>query len=256
MRYEEDHGPPMFTYAIMAALIAFFAAQWKGFDLTKFLAYPWRVADGEVWRLFTCTLLHGGVLHFLFNTVLFFRFSSVIDNWLGPWAAMLFYVLFAASASAAQVLMGTVVMVGASGAVYGLFGFLWVMSRRRDDAANAANMYIAQTLLYWMVICIVVGMMGVPIANTAHVWGFFLGWLLGQTWVARRKRKPWLIAATTLATLVPIALTQRPIWERTLAHVPFLGTSYRLSPPPGHREMYEDPDNQPKPNIFARLAPS
>lgn len=256
MRYEEDHGPPMFTYAIMAALIAFFAAQWKGFDLTKFLAYPWRVADGEVWRLFTCTLLHGSILHFVFNAVLFFRFSSVIDNWLGPWGAMLLYALFAASASAAQILMGTVVMVGASGAVYGLFGFLWVMSRRRDDAAAAANLYVAQTMLYWMILCIVFGAMGAPVANTAHVWGFFLGWLLGRTWIARRKHRPLLIAATTLATLLPIALTQRVIWERTLAHVPFLGTMYRINPLPGQIESIEDPQRQPTPRFLLRLAPS
>lgn len=252
MPLQEDHGPPMFTFAMLAVFLAFFGAQWKGFDLTRFFAYPWYVADGQVWRLLTCTIMHGGIIHLLFNTVLFLRFSSVIDNWLGPWGAMLLYVLFAASSTAAQLLMGTTLMVGASGAVYGLFGFLWVMSRRRDDAANAANLYVVESLLGWLVVCFVVNVFGGRIANTAHVWGLFLGWLLGQTWVARRKWKPLLMVATVVAMVAPVALTQRAIWERTMAHLPYFGSVYRINPHPGQREHHDDPENQVKPGVFAK----
>src|SRR5688572_13605879 len=162
MPYQNDNGPPMFTYAMLAVYIAFFGAQYTQSNLTQFYAFPWRVADGELWRLITCTFLHGSILHFLFNLALFFRFADVIDNWLGPWGALGLYALYGSSASAAQILMGAGPwgLVGASGVVYGLFGFLWVMSRRRDDAFRAAGGQIAQFLLGWLAICAVINFFG------------------------------------------------------------------------------------------------
>src|SRR2546423_631342 len=200
MRHQEDHGPPMFTYAAMAAFIAFFGAQYKQFDLSKFYAFPWRIADGELWRLITCTFLHGSIIHIAFNAVLFLRFSTVIDNWLGPWFALFFYVFLALSASAAELLVSPfVILVGASGVVYGLFGFLWVLSRRRDDAAEAANKHIAETLFGWLIICAVINFFDGNIGNTAHVMGLLLGWLVGQIFVARKK---WRIPLTLATILV------------------------------------------------------
>lgn len=243
MRYAHDDGPPLFTYAAMAVFIALFAAQFKGFDLTQFSAFPWRIAEGEVWRLVTCTFMHAGIIHILFNTVLFVRFSTVIDNWMGPWVAMAMYAAIAVSSSAAQLLVERQIisLVGASGVVYGLFGFLWVMSRRRDDAADAANLYIRQTLLAWLVICAVINLFGGRIANTAHVWGLLLGWMTGQCFITRRNRRPWMIVATTLLCLLPVALTQKPVWDRTLAHVPFVRTFYPHEVSPQLREVFERP---------------
>jgi len=241
----------MFTYAMMAVFIAFFAAQFKGFDLIKFRAFPWRVADGEVWRLLTATFLHASVFHIIFNTTLFFRFSTVIDGWLGPWGALLAYVLFASSSNAMQLLVSSGnEVVGASGVVYGLFGFLWVMSRRRDDAADAANKYMVETMLIWLGICAVINFFGGNIGNAAHIWGLLLGWLAGQAFVARKKHKPLMIAAFVVAWALPIALSQRPIWERTLAYLPSLGQRYERAAPVESRKWREDPDNQERPGTF------
>jgi membrane associated rhomboid family serine protease len=235
----------MFTYAALAAYVAFFAAQYKHSDLTPFFAFPWRVADGELWRLVTCTFLHGGVLHIAFNLVMFLRFMPVIDNWLGPWGALLLYAITATGSSAAQLLVSNTGLVGASGVVYGLFGFLWVLSRRRDDAAEAANPHTAQTMFAWLGICFVINMFGGNIANTAHIVGLFLGWLIGQCFVARRKARWPLIGATLVAWLLPIAFTYRPVWERTLAHVPYFGVHYPHDTTAEVRAFYEDPERAP-----------
>src|SRR2546421_2154174 len=104
MPRQQDHGPPMFTYAAMAGFIAFFGAQYKQFDLAKFYAFPWRVADAQIWRLITCTFLHGGILHIASNASLFLRFSTVVDNCLGPWVALLFYAFIALSTNPPQLL--------------------------------------------------------------------------------------------------------------------------------------------------------
>jgi len=210
------------------------------------------VADGEVWRLVTCTLLHGGIAHLVFNAIWFLRFSTVIDNWLGPWFALALYAMVAASSSAAQLLVSPyVVLVGASGVVYGLFGFLWVMSRRRDDAAMAANRYTVETMLAWLVICEMINYWGGNIANAAHVWGLLLGWLLGQTFVARRRWRIPMAALTLVVWALPVVFTQRPVWDRTLAHVPPFNHWYPNRLFPGQQEFLEDPDHQPDVGIIS-----
>jgi membrane associated rhomboid family serine protease len=245
MRYQEDQGPPMFTYAALAVFVAFFGAEFKHADLTRFFAYPWRVADGEVWRLVTATFLHGSILHIAFNATLFYRFSTVIDNWLGPWAGLFLYAFVGTSSTAAQLLVGNSYfgMVGASGVVYGLFGFLWVMSRRRDDAAEAASKYIVETMLAWLGVCVVVNLFGGSIGNTAHAWGLLLGWLIGQTVVARRKWRIPIALATILVWALPIACSQRAVWDRTLAYVPILNRYYPKDVPAELRRSVESPDN-------------
>jgi membrane associated rhomboid family serine protease len=248
MPHQDDHGPPLFTFAMMAVFIAFFGAQLKQFDLSNFYAFPWRVADGQIWRLITCTFLHGDFMHIAFNAYWFLRFTSVIDNWLGPWAALLLYALVASSCSAAQLLVSQSPwgVVGVSGVVYGLFGFLWVMSRRRDDAAIAADRHTIQMMLGWLVVCFVLNSFGGSIGNTAHVVGLLLGWLVGQVVVARRKWRVPLALATLVVWAVPIALTQRPVWDRTLAHLPGFATWFPNEVPAEVRQILEDPAHAPE----------
>jgi GlpG protein len=254
MPYQEDNGPPMFTYAALAAFIAFFGAEYKQFDLSKFFAYPWRVADGEFWRLITCTFLHGGIFHIAFNMIWFVRFSTVIDNWLGPWAALLLFVFFAISSNAAQLLVssGPGGVIGASGVVYGLFGFLWVMSRRRDDAAFAADQSTVQTMFAWLLICVVINYFGGSIGNTAHAMGLLLGWLVGQVFVARKKRRIGMAAIALVVWAMPIIFIQPQVWSRTLAYIPPFNGWYNVQKvTPEQQTFLEGPENAPDVGLFS-----
>jgi membrane associated rhomboid family serine protease len=242
----------MFTYAALAVFIAFFGAQLNRSDLSRFYAFPWRVADGEVWRLLTATCLHGSILHVAFNAAMFVRFSKVVDDWLGPWAALGLYVFFAVSSNAAQLIVssGPFGAVGASGVVYGLFGFLWVMARRHPGAADAANPAVVQTMLAWLVVCFVVNLFGGNIANTAHLAGLGLGWLVGQTVVARRRWRVPIALATLAAWTLPLLFSQRPVFNPTLGRVPPLRAGYWLNVSPEARQAFEDPERIPAPGVF------
>jgi membrane associated rhomboid family serine protease len=195
-------------------------------------------------------------MHIAFNTVMFVRFSSVIDNWLGPWVAVLMYVFFAMASSAAQLLAGGEYnyfgVVGASGVVYGLFGLLWVMSRRRDDAAGVASRHTVETMLVWLGICALINLFGGNIGNTAHLVGLLLGWMVGQTFVARRRLRVAWALGTVAVWAIPLVLLQPVVWSATLGKVPPMSRWYPFDVPPGVREQWEKPENAPDVGIMSR----
>jgi len=239
MRDVEDPGPPQFTYAMTGVLTVFFLTQLNATDVGRFFAFPWRVADGEMWRLVTSTFLHGSIIHFLFNVIWFFRFSKVIEFWLGPWVSLLLYLAFAVGSMGPQLLFGGGgPPIGASGVVYGYFGFLWVVRRRYTYAAEVVTPHTIQWMLAWLGICLVVNLMGGHIANTAHVFGLAFGWLAGQAVVGRRHLRIAIAAATLVGWGLLFAMTYGPVHSATLAHVPWLGRKYATNVPLVRPEIY------------------
>lgn len=228
MKWQETGGieSVQFTMAMLAVYVAVFGAQFTGANLAVLQLFPWRLGHGEIWRLVTCTLLHGSIIHFAFNMIWFFRFSQAIERWLGPWIALGMYVLFAIGSGAAQALGSGGMAIGASGVVYGMFGFLWVTRRRYDIAAEAVPQQVVQTMLGWLVICVLINHFGGNIANTAHVFGLIFGYLIGYVVVARRRWRIPVVLGTAVLWLALLSLTYRPIWERTLFHMPYLKQQY------------------------------
>ena len=81
------------------------------------------IRAGHVWRLFTATLLHAGILHILGNMFFLLRFGYITElRWGRPrWAAIYFWAGIMASIWS-TVLGPKNVGVGASGALFGLVG--------------------------------------------------------------------------------------------------------------------------------------
>jgi membrane associated rhomboid family serine protease len=75
--------------------------------------------------VFTSMFMHGGLLHFLGNMLFLWVFGDNIEDALGHFNYLLFYLLGGVGAVAAQVLVNpesTVPMVGASGAISAVMG--------------------------------------------------------------------------------------------------------------------------------------
>ena len=74
------------------------------------------VADGEYWRLWTVTLLHGDLLHLLFNMYALYLAGPIVERWYGSLRFVAFYLACAAAGSTASfVFGGDIPSVGASG---------------------------------------------------------------------------------------------------------------------------------------------
>lgn len=82
-----------------------------------------RIREGETWRLFTAMFLHGGPVHLAVNAAFLILIGNLAERLMGPWRLLAVYLVAGLAGSAAVVWSGgALVMVGASGAISGIFG--------------------------------------------------------------------------------------------------------------------------------------
>ncbi|WP_329212128.1 rhomboid family intramembrane serine protease [Streptomyces sp. NBC_00683] len=125
--------------------------QVPGFDLVG-------VVDGEWYRLLTGAFLHlppdtsFGVMHLVFNMFALWNLGRVVEGHLGRARYLALYLLSAVGGSVLVYLVSPEDMVvGASGAVFGLAASFYVINRRLRSDMHAVNRFMAGFLL-WMVI--------------------------------------------------------------------------------------------------------
>ena len=137
------------------------------------------VAAGEYWRLWTVTLLHGSLLHLFFNMYALYLAGPIVERWYGSVRFVLFYLAAAAAGSVGSfVFGGDLPSVGASGAIFGLFGLLLVAGRIHKPVDRGSRMLVSQ-LGMLILINIGFGFAFPGIDNAAHLGGLAAGAFLG-----------------------------------------------------------------------------
>lgn len=130
---------------------------------------PAAIASGEWWRLFTSTLLHGSVLHLLFNMYALYWLGPQLERSLGHVRFAALYVLSALGGSVASYWFSDLntVSVGASGAIFGLITATIVIGREmRTDVSQ---------LIVLLGINVVIGFLQPGIDWRAHFGGAVTG---------------------------------------------------------------------------------
>jgi membrane associated rhomboid family serine protease len=184
---------PLATWAILAVTVA--VSLWielsptLGGQLAELLALDKvEVRNGEYWRLWTVTLVHGGLLHLGFNMYALYIVGPLVEALYGRVLFLTSYVLSAAGGSIASYLFVPGVSVGASGAIFGLFGLLfvatWVHKPMLGRQARALTSQIGMLIVINLVIGFGIGGFA-AIDNAAHVGGLLFGAWLGLVIVPR-----------------------------------------------------------------------
>src|SRR5262245_37538417 len=92
---------------------------------------PAGVEHGEWWRLGTSAFLHYGPLHLALNMVSLYFAGSILEQVIGRWRFLLLYVVSGLAGAAGALLWSPNAMTaGASGAIFGILGALFVLERR------------------------------------------------------------------------------------------------------------------------------
>jgi rhomboid protease GluP len=156
---------------------------YDAFELDKL-----KVAAGEYWRLFTVTLLHGSpeagffipsLMHLGFNMYALYLVGPIVERWWGGLRFLVFYLACAAGGSIGSfVFGGDQPSVGASGAIFGLFGLL-LAANRIHHPVDRQGRYLVQQLGGLILINILFGFAIPGIDNAAHLGGLATGLWLG-----------------------------------------------------------------------------
>jgi membrane associated rhomboid family serine protease len=118
------------------------------------------VADGEYYRLLTAAFMHGSFLHIAFNMYALYLFGPPLEATLGRARFLALYLISALGGSAASYAFNAPnqASLGASGAVFGLFGAFLIVNRRfgRDNTSllvligiNLAIAFVPNTNIDW-----------------------------------------------------------------------------------------------------------
>ncbi len=199
-------GRPVVTIAIIALCLVAYVVL-RAADARVALVFVPFAGESEPYRFLSAAFLHGGFLHLAVNMYALWIVGSVLEPALGRWRFAALYLLSAVGGSVGVLLFASpyevewiTPVVGASGAVFGLFGAIGLAMRRlgRDTTQ----------ILVLIVINTVIGFTIPNIAWQAHLGGLVTGALLAAAYVyaPRKRQNATSIAATVLVAAVVVAL--------------------------------------------------
>ena len=195
------------TYFIIVATVVAFGLNFFGILSTEsFAMQPILVQEGEWWRLITHAFLHGGLWHIGFNMYARYLLGPGLERQLGTPRFVAAYAFAAVGGGVAVYFLANPVSwaVGASGAIFGLFGLWFGSALQNRDTPEGSRQFrsIMSLLLINAVISLMPG-----ISWQGHLGGFIAG--VVTFLIVRGDREgrvsTWLLATLTVGL---IALTQ------------------------------------------------
>ncbi|KOV63465.1 rhomboid family intramembrane serine protease [Streptomyces sp. MMG1121] len=211
--------PRLFTKVLIGINIAVFLAQQAvGDTLTEHFELIGRaqyslfsplegIAEGQYYRLLTAMFLHGGITHILFNMLSLWWIGGPLEAALGRARYLALYFVSGLAGSALTYLLAAPNQpsLGASGAIFGLFGATGVLMRRLN--------YDLRPLVALLVINLIITFTpAMHIAWQAHVGGLVAGVAVGYAMVHAPREKRTLVqygaCAVVLALVVVLTLVR------------------------------------------------
>lgn len=171
------------------------------------LAYQPDVAVVQPWRLISTALVHGGLLHLALNMLVLWMLGPALEERFGKLPFLAMYAVTAFAGSVAVPLLGSHNwVVGASGAVFGLFGVYIGVQRMIGR--------IDPQLLIIVGINLVFGFVVSGVAWQAHVGGLIAGFMIGfgTVWFARNRRKVQAPAWVAIGGTAAVAAAAWAAW--------------------------------------------
>jgi len=153
------------------------------------------VLGGEYWRLITYQFIHGSKSHLFFNMYALVYLGLMIENKLG-WKKYLFIYLVSGICGGLVSLIfhQEGVMMGASGAIMGLYGAFIALLITKSFERKATRALLMSTLIVSLLV-LINGAFGKRVDNAAHIGGFVSGFiftfLLNYKWDESFEIKSW-----------------------------------------------------------------
>ncbi|GGL08273.1 membrane associated rhomboid family serine protease [Curtobacterium luteum] len=185
---------------VAISVVVWLLDQVTGRALTGAMLYFAPVADTQPWRIITGLFVHSSFFHILFNMWALWIFGRMLENMLGTWRFLALFFLSGLGGDLAVTLLApNTPVVGASGAIFGLFAAFFVIQRSLG--------YNAVQLLVIMGLNLVVGFLpGTSISWQAHVGGIVLGFITGFVFTKTRNVRQRGLQTALLVTEAVVLL--------------------------------------------------
>lgn len=169
---------------------------------------PFTVLDSQWWRLLSAMFLHGGMTHLLMNMVSLYLIGRGVEAYFDTKSYIIIYIFAGILGSLASLYMhleSVGVGVGASGAIFGVFGALagfFLAHREKIESHTKAFMKDFAIIIG---INLVIGFAIPSVDMSAHIGGLVAG-LLGGFMISKNPKWIWLYAF--MMTFIMIAIMQ------------------------------------------------
>ncbi len=129
----------------------------------------------QYYRIFTYCFIHADIMHLIQNSVYLYFFGMRAELLYGKIQMLLLYFFAATGSSILSAYCNDVLAVGASGAIFGLIGAVFVYSYR-NGKRNVGMNY--STLLLLVIVALLAGVLQKNVDYFGHLGGFLAGSLL------------------------------------------------------------------------------
>jgi len=189
---QSELSVPYFTYILIGLIVAVTLCQMAaGLDESREIAGLEKASfwsGGEYWRILTSGTLHGGILHIFFNGQALLGFGGLIEYLSNRAHLLIVFVLAIIGGGLCSLLFMPVGnVIGASGGIMGLIGYLAIYGyrRRRQLPPN-----FLKSMLINIGFIAAFGLIAYQIIdNFAHLGGFLTGAVYGFVQIPRDLHK-------------------------------------------------------------------
>ena len=154
--------------------------------LNNFANYYLYVQNGEYYRLITSMFVHANILHLVSNMYALYVVGPIIEKYYGKGKFLLIYLGSGIIGSLFSVVLTNYASVGASGAIFGLFGALLYFGYKYRATLDG---FLRSSIIPTLLVNLLLGFMIPGIDVSAHLGGLIGGLLFSyQTGVVNKEK--------------------------------------------------------------------
>ncbi|HEV2579288.1 MAG TPA: rhomboid family intramembrane serine protease [Ktedonobacteraceae bacterium] len=152
------------------------------------------VSQGQWWRIFTAMFLHLNLLHIGLNMLSLFFIGTAIEMFYGKWRYLTIYMLSGIVGGIVSYFVEGpgFLAVGASGAIFGVFGALGVFYFVNRRALGRYGSGAITNWVFWLALNLVFGFSNPQIGIVDHLGGLVAGMVIALLLIPRL-RKPRVV---------------------------------------------------------------
>lgn len=168
---------PIITYVLIFINVLMFILINMIHENEEVLKYAISKNDFQFYKLFTAMFIHVDELHLMFNMLALYICGSKLESLIGNIKYIIVYMISGLGASILIALLSNIPCVGASGAIFGLFGCYLLIAFKNRNVMKYTYKY---DLLPTVIINLIITFAIPNISIIAHVGGLIIGFVCSK----------------------------------------------------------------------------